>query len=279
VADQLSYCGELVRNGDHDRFLTALFAAGPAREHLFALYAFNLEIARIRDMVSEPLLGEIRLQWWREGIEAVYSGQGVRAHPVLQGLDVTIQQCGLPRMPFDILIDAHAGDFEMSPPVSMAAMESYADATSAGLMRLALGLTGGGVPDATVRHAGLAWGLTGLLRTIGFYAAKRRTFLPADLMQAEGLSAEDVYAYRRSPALRRVILALAGQAQLHLDAVGRVLPRPSRQALPALLPVTLARAYLKQIARSDYDPFAVQAPIPAFRRQSRLIWAMARRRL
>ena len=279
MADQLSYCGELVRNGDHDRFLTALFAAGPAREHLFALYAFNLEVARIRDMVSEPLLGEIRLQWWREGIDAIYAGQGVRAHPVLQGLDVTIQQCGLPRMPFDTLIDARARVFAQSPPASLAELESYAEAISAGIMRLALDIIGGGIPDLALRHAGLAWGLTGLLRAIGFHALKRQIFLPMDVMQAEGLSAENVFAFHNCPALRRVIQVLAGQAQMHLDAVGKVLPRPSRQALPALLPVTLARAYLKQIARSDYDPFAVQPPIPAFRRQSRLIWAMARRRL
>lgn len=279
MADQLSYCGELVRNLDHDRFLTALFAAEPAREYLFVLYAFNLEVARIRDMVSEPLLGEIRLQWWREGIDAIYAGQGVRAHPVLQGLDVTIQQCGLPRMPFDTLIDARARVFAQSPPASLAELESYAEAISAGIMRLALDIIGGGIPDLALRHAGLAWGLTGLLRAIGFHALKRQIFLPMDVMQAEGLSAEDVFAFHNCPALRRVIQVLAGQAQMHLDAVGKVLPRPSRQALPALLPVTLARAYLKQIARSDYDPFAVQAPIPAFRRQSRLIWAMARRRL
>lgn len=276
---QLSYCGGLVRTGDHDRFLTALFAPEPAREHLFALYAFNLELARIGDMVSEPLLGEIRLQWWREGIEAIYTGETVRSHPVLQGLQDAIRECDLPRQPLDLLINARARDFDASPPFNLAALEGYADGTSAGLMRLALSITGGGVPDAVTRHAGLAWGQTGLLRAIGFHAAKRQIFLPMDVMQAEGLAAEDVYAHRRSPALRRVILALAGQAQSHLDAVGKALPRPSRQALPALLPAALAQLYLRQIARSDFDPFAVHVPIPAFRRQLRLIWAMARRRL
>lgn len=279
MADQLSYCGELVRNGDHDRFLTALFAAEPVRGHLFVLYAFNLEIARIRDVVSEPLLGEIRLQWWREGIEAIYAGQGVRAHPVLQGLDATIRQCGLPRMPFDGLIDARARDFALSPPASLAELESYAEATSAGMMRLALGITGGGIPDAAVRHAGLAWGLTGLLRAIGFHALKRQIFLPTDVMQAEGLAAEDVFAFHNCPELRRVIRGLAGQAQSHLDAVRKTFSTPSHRSLPALLPATLARLYLRQIARPDYDPFAVREPIPAFRRQLRLIWAMARRRL
>ncbi len=279
VRDQLSYSAGLVRSGDHDRFLTALFAAEPAREHLFVLYAFNLEIARIRDMVSEPLLGEIRLQWWREGIEAIYTGQAVRAHPVLQALKGLIRQCMLPRQLFDVLIDAHAGDFAAMPPVSMMALEAYADATSAGLMRLALAITDGAAPDAAIRHAGLAWGLTGLLRSVGFHASRQQIFLPSDLMQAEGLTPEAVFAYNKCPELRRVMLALAGHAQSHLDKMRKVLSAPSRQVLPALLPVTLAQTYLKQILRPDHDPFLAQDPTPAFQRQTRLVWAMVRRRL
>ncbi len=275
----LSYCGGLIRTGDHDRFLSALFAAEPAREHLFVLYAFNLEIARIRDMVSEPLLGEIRLQWWREGIAAIYEGQAARAHPVLQALEIAIRQCGLARQTFDGLIDAHAEDFSTTPPASMTGIESYADATSGGLMRLALAILGGGVPDAAIRHAGLVWGLTGLLRNVGLHASRRQILLPADVMQREGVTAEDVFAYRKLPAMHRVMLALADQAQSHLDAVRMALPRPSRRAMPALLPVTLAQAYLRQIRHPDYDPFAMRTPIPAFRRQSRLIWAMARGRI
>ena len=66
----LSPLGELVRRHDRDRYQTALFAPADRREALFALYAFNYEIARVRESVTQPMLGQIRLQWWREVIDA-----------------------------------------------------------------------------------------------------------------------------------------------------------------------------------------------------------------
>ena len=276
---RLSYCADQVRIGDHDRFLTALFAPEPARERLFALYAFNLEIARIRDLVSEPLLGEIRLQWWREGIVAIYAGETARAHPVLQALEPVIRQSGLPRQPLDALIDAHGRDFSDAPPASLAALEDYVDATSGGLMRLALRAMGGEVSDDAIRHAGLAWGISGLLRSVGLHASQQRIFLPADLTQAEGLTAQDVFSLHMRPELRRAMLALAGQAQTHLDAMRKDLPALPRRILPALLPVSLTQLYLNRISLPDYDPFQIQVPAPAFLRQIRLAWAMLRRRL
>ena len=87
----LSACGEIVRTGDPDRFRTALFATPEAREHLFALYAFNLEIAKIAPMVSEPMLGEIRLQWWREALDQIYGDGPVRAHEVTTPLAVAVK--------------------------------------------------------------------------------------------------------------------------------------------------------------------------------------------
>ncbi len=79
---QLSDCARLLRRYDYDRFLTGLFAPAGRREALYAVYAFNLEIARTREAVSEPMLGQIRLQWWREAIEEIYAGR-VRRHEVV----------------------------------------------------------------------------------------------------------------------------------------------------------------------------------------------------
>ena len=75
-----SYCAELVRRLDYDRFLCALFAPAGRRETLFALYALNAELARIRESVTEPLLGAIRLQWWRERIDALFEEKGAGPH-------------------------------------------------------------------------------------------------------------------------------------------------------------------------------------------------------
>src|ERR671936_425398 len=78
--DRLSPVAALVRRHDRDRFQTALFAPAARREALFALYAFNYEIARVRERVREPILGRIRLEWWRETIAAAYEGGPVRRH-------------------------------------------------------------------------------------------------------------------------------------------------------------------------------------------------------
>src|SRR5471030_76032 len=91
----LSYCAEQVRRYDRDRFLTALFAPPPQREDLFALYAFNLEIAKIRETVTEPMLGRIRLQWWREAIAALEQGV-VRQHGVVEPLAEAVRRHALP---------------------------------------------------------------------------------------------------------------------------------------------------------------------------------------
>jgi len=90
----LSYCGQEVRKYDNDRFLTCLFAPADRREALFALYAFNLEIAKTREVVTEPILGQIRLQWWHDSIGEVYEGGG-RRHEVLQPLADAIRRFDL----------------------------------------------------------------------------------------------------------------------------------------------------------------------------------------
>src|SRR5499427_10031179 len=102
----LSSIAAIVRRCDRDRFQTALFAPAARREALFALYAFNYEIARVRESVTEPMLGRIRLEWWRENIATAYEGGPVRRHPVVEPLTVVIRELALTREHFDRLIDA-----------------------------------------------------------------------------------------------------------------------------------------------------------------------------
>src|SRR5487761_1166353 len=103
-AHALSPVARLVRANDRDRFLTALFAPAERREALYELYAFNYELARIREIVSEPMLGRIRLEWWRESVGAIYDGQPVRRHEVATPLAATIRARGLSRAHFERLI-------------------------------------------------------------------------------------------------------------------------------------------------------------------------------
>src|ERR1700749_3029211 len=119
-AGRLSPVAALVRRHDHDRYQTVLFAPAARREALFALYAFNCEIARVRESVTQPMLGQIRLQWWRENIAAAFDGGPIRHHPVAEALTGAIRELALTRAHFDRLIEARETDFGDQPPPSLA---------------------------------------------------------------------------------------------------------------------------------------------------------------
>src|SRR5258708_11419859 len=74
--DPTQYCAQQGRRFDHDRCLCTMFAREPVQARLFALYAFNVEIARVREIVSEPVIGQMRLQWWRDAITEFAAGAG-----------------------------------------------------------------------------------------------------------------------------------------------------------------------------------------------------------
>src|SRR5260221_5343506 len=141
----LSYCGQQVRRYDHDRFLTALFAPADRRDDLFALYAFNLEIAKIRETVTEQMLGRIRLQWWRETIEGFAAGT-VRKHALAEPLADAVRRRDLPTATLLRLIDGREQDVEPDPPADLVALEAYADDTSVTLVALDAAVLGG-VPE------------------------------------------------------------------------------------------------------------------------------------
>jgi len=64
--DAAAFCADLARSHDFPRYASTLFVSTEQRRALLALYAFNVEICRVRDQVSQPLPGEIRLQWWTD---------------------------------------------------------------------------------------------------------------------------------------------------------------------------------------------------------------------
>lgn len=255
----------MIRRHDRDRFQTALFAPAARREALFALYAFNYEIARVREVVTEPMLGRIRLEWWRENVATAFANGSVRRHDIVEALTVAIRGLGLTRAYFDRLIDAREADFAEGPPPSLAALEDYAEGTSSNLVALALEALG--VRDRATfeagRHIGIAYALAGLLRAAPFLAAVGRPLVPLDLAARVGLEADP---YRRMPgstALRRAVAEIAAAASAHLR-MARFQPRPSAAALPALLPAVVAKHSLKRLRHAGYDPFdpALASPDP-----------------
>ena len=253
-----------MRRHDRDRFQTTLFAPAPQRAALCALYAFNYEIARVREIVTEPMLGQIRLQWWREVIAAAFAGEPPRQHLVAVPLVTAIRDFGLSREYFDRLIDARERDLDPEPPRSLAELENYAEGTSATLVLLALEILGARQSAArdAGRSIGIGYALAGLLRAIPFHAAAGRCFIPADLAASAGLDFSDYKGRKSGPALRAAVEAIATAAARHLRSAREQRGAVPRAAIAATLPAVIADRFLARLERTGYDPFDRRLAIP-----------------
>src|SRR5476649_1388555 len=141
------HCAALVRETDRDRYLATLFAPAEHRNALFALYAFNVEIARVRDAAREPLPGEIRLQWWREMLAGERDGEAA-AHPVAAALRETLGRYGFVATPLLELIDERLFDLYDEPMATVGALELYAIRTQSPIFAIAAGILGAGTKSA-----------------------------------------------------------------------------------------------------------------------------------
>ena len=195
VDEAYAYCADQLKQFDRDRYTICATTGQDARRALYALYAFNLEVAKIRETVSEPMLGQIRLQWWREAIEGIYGGTP-REHAVVTALADAVGRYNPSRARFDRLIDAREFDLEDNQPDTLDDLVIYADATSGELTCLALEMLGARDEETLTkgRHAGIAFALNGLLQAIPFHAAQRRCYLPKALTEEHNVSIERLYA-------------------------------------------------------------------------------------
>jgi len=272
----LSPLAALVRRHDRDRYQTALFAPADRREALFALYAFNYEIARVREIVTQPMLGQIRLQWWREIVDAAYAGVPPRQHEIAAPLAAVIGGHRLTRAHFDRMIDMRERDLADEPPATLAALEDYAEGTAATLLYLALEVLDVTEPAAheATREIGTGYALAGLLRAMPFHARTGRCHIPADL----GLDPQDYAGLRDTPALRAAAAQIAAVAVGHLQAARRSRPEVPQSARAAMLSAVIANRFLLRLKRANYNPFAPELAIPEPLQSWRLFAAALRRR-
>ncbi|WP_281300249.1 MULTISPECIES: squalene/phytoene synthase family protein [unclassified Iodidimonas] len=275
----LSPCAQMVRDHDHDRWLTLLYAAPKDREDLAALYAFNHEVAKTREQISEPMLGEIRLQWWRETIDGLYEGRP-RRHPVADALALVLERHALDRTAFMALIDARSADLYDEGPQGLGDLIAYADATGGGLNALAAQICGADDPaDQEAAHAiGRAWALTGIVRALGFQAAMQNTTLPKEALDAAGIAPESLYRGDFAPELKPFIRELAAQAaKACATARKRQKHFPPKARSPMLLGI-LTDDYLLRLKRGGDDPFKADFARGAAMRQLKLLIAAWRGR-
>ena len=279
LSDSRSYCAAELRRLDRERYLAALFAPAGRRDALFALFAFNLETAKTAEVVSESLLGEIRLQWWRDAVDGIYGGS-VREHPVVAALADAIETCALERSRFHAILDGRAADLREQPFDDLDALEDYLARTAVPLVELAC-RTLGSESDGTMglaREAGLGLGLAGVLRAIPFHARQRRLRVPRALMAEAGVSATALFDRAPPKAFARAVEPIAARAREHIAALRRGRHDIPVAARAAFLPLAMSEAFLRRLARNGHDVFDPRLAFSPLAVQTRIAWAAFARR-
>jgi 15-cis-phytoene synthase len=271
MEDAFAYCAELVRAADHDRFIAALFAPAERRGALHALYAFNTEISRVRELARAALPGEIRLQWWADVINRERAEEA-RANPVAAALQATIDRYDLSSAKLIDLIEAHRFDLYDDAMATLADLEAYARRTSSALFALAAQILAGVEADAVAGPAGIAYALAGLLRAFPLHAGRGQLYVPMELIDRHQVRPHEIFARRSSVGLKAALAELRSVARQHLAAVPESMKDLPQRAEPALLPLALVRPSLDRLERGE--PFA-PTELPRWRRQW-LIWRAAR---
>jgi phytoene synthase len=265
---------EIVRQGDHDRYLSVLYATEAKRGSLFALYAFNVEIARIRDVIRQPMAGELRLQWWRD-VLANPNQEAAQGHPVASALVSAIKENSLPLAAFQNYLDARIFDLYDDPMPSRTDLEGYCGETASALIQLA-GLVL--APEMAVKqaalagHAGCAQAITGLLRLLPIHRARGQCFVPAEILASAGTTPEEFVAGSDTGSAVRAVAATIALAREHLASFRQQAAGLPAELRPAFLPLAVTGAYLDRLA-SRIKAFDEVTDISAVRKH----WLMMRR--
>lgn len=270
--DAASFCADLVRSHDFARYAATLFMPAVPRRALLAVYAFNTEISRVREQVSQPLPGEMRLQWWTDMLSGAGHG-GIESNPVAAELLLAIRDFRLPAEPLLRLIEEHQFDLYNDPMPSMAALEGYVTDTASALLSLGarIATRPSEAIDHLARHAGLAQGIAQVIAALPLDAARRQLFVPVPVLEKHGSGMEEVYAGKQTPGTRAAIDQLIGEAQGHLTTAFELLAGIPPEARPVFLPLALVRRDLARMSRADSDPF-----VPQSTSRLRTLWTLWR---
>jgi phytoene synthase len=270
--DSERFCADLVRTHDFTRYASTLFAPARERRALLALYAFNVEIFRVREQVSQPLPGEMRLQWWTDMLAGSGHG-GIEGNPVAAELLLAIRSGDLPVEPLLRLIEEHQFDLYNDPMPTMAALEGYINDTSSALFSLAARIVRRQSEEIghLARHAGLAQGMARVIAALPMDASRRQLFIPLQLLENHGIGIEEIFAGKETPKLRAALNQLITEAQNHLRTALVLLESVPAEAKGVFLPLVQVRHDLERMSRADSDPF-----VPRVTSRLRTLWNLWR---
>lgn len=269
-----------LRDTDRDRYLLCLLAPADRQAGLAALYAFHAEIARLRDVVREALPGEIRLQWWRDLLDAAPTDTS-SGHPLASALIDCVVRYRLPVNVLQDMIDARVFDLYDDPMESRSALEGYAGETASALIQLSCLILDPDTASASATaagHAGVAQTIAGLMLLMPLHRSRGQVYVPADLLTATGLDRDTFLAGTDKAAIGRAISAFAGLGREHLERARAAATSISPANAVSFAGISLVEPILGQAEKLGADVLEGRlTPAPQWRRQWRL-WRAARSR-
>lgn len=250
-----SFLAADLKMADPDRYLLSLYCPRRVRPLLWALFLFNHEIVRTREMVTNTNLGLIRLQWWRDEIAKIYAGGGGGQIPILSTLAPAIHAGGIPQDWFDTLIYAHEFDLEDVAPATFFGLANYADFTTTPLTKIALKLIGEEEGEDEIRGISTFCALIQLVRAIPKHLSQRRCFIPEDWLAEKGLSAQRVIDFNHKDDILKVLLL----NQSLFESYRKSHFRPKSVFLTCMEKMTSIQ--LNSLKKMDFDVFSPKAQI------------------
>lgn len=269
---------EAARQGEPDRYVAALLAPTAARPGLIALAAFSAELRRIPRLVREPMMGEMRLQWWRDVFAAAPTA-GPIGHPLADAITAAVADHRLPVPILTAMTEARAFDLYRDPIPDRATLEAYLGKLDGAHGELALRVLadGSGAADAealaTANTAGRIYGLSRLLYDMPDWLGRGHTPLPSDLVDVPA-GGQDEASEVDWPRVAAGVRALADDAEMRAATVWR-----SAQDFPAslrncVLPLAMVRPYARAARQMAAEEFRVRREVVPIGR----MWRLARAR-
>ncbi len=254
----LSFLSSEVKSNDYYRYLCCCAAPKQAVGGLLAIYAFNNEIAKIKDHTSEPMAALVRLTWWREAIDEIYANKNPRKHQVLEAIKELIQNTEIPRALFDKMLDARENDINRKTPEDIEELKKYIDASSVDLLLAslyALKIESNPIAREFSHYVGIAYAVVGIMRAMKWNAAKNYILFPRNMLEKHQLVAEDLVEGRNLIKAREIARELCDKAEInlrHAKAIAKDLPKEAR---PIYQHYIIAKHFLNNIKKNKYELF------------------------
>ncbi len=267
------YCFYLVKNHDQDSYLSSLLAPAEKRRYLFAIYAFQVEIENCISQVSEAPIGEIRLQWWIDTLDILFSGRGAN-HPVARELSFAISECDLPKHLFANLIYERRNDLYPQPIKTNQELFDYCTATKGAIIELSLRTLIGYEAlelETEIKFCGLALGVCSILNTFPVHLSRKRCMVPLEALHEANLTEQSVFLKQPPKELMLELVKLRHLATQQITQARIEQTKVSKQALPAFYPSSLVDLYVKQLADENHSPFTMIAECSQLSKQWHLL--------